>query len=239
MGTWAPTNKIIEDIPDFTVLNVPIFQAWHNTVGVWAKTFFCSSPPSATYMHQWTGSALVQIMACCLFEAKPLPEPMLVYRQLDPWEQVSVKFEWEFYHFLSRKYIWKCILPKWWPFCLGGDELVNHNKAQWCMNHVDIFVMFCILYYITILSPHCQCNPCLLSWLIPLQQGLDIFHEQFLLTIQVLCKIFIAIIQLLAIKSLKFFCTCHDSYAVVSWAKFCCNHLFRIGNIVKQYFHQI
>ena len=44
---------------------------------------FNSSPPSAAYMRQWTGSALVQVMACRLFGAKPLPEPMLTYRQLD------------------------------------------------------------------------------------------------------------------------------------------------------------
>ena len=43
-----------------------------------------SSPPSAAYMHQWTGSALVQIMACLLFINKPLPGPMLPYCQLDP-----------------------------------------------------------------------------------------------------------------------------------------------------------
>ena len=34
VGTWAPTNKIIGDIPDFTVLNVPIFQPRHNIEGV-------------------------------------------------------------------------------------------------------------------------------------------------------------------------------------------------------------
>ena len=44
-------------------------------------------------MCQWTGSALVQVMACCLFSTKPLPKPMLVYYQLDPQEQTSVKFE--------------------------------------------------------------------------------------------------------------------------------------------------
>ena len=32
-------------------------------------------------------------MACRLFGAKPFPEPMLVYCQLDSWEQVSVEFE--------------------------------------------------------------------------------------------------------------------------------------------------
>ena len=32
---------------------------------------FNSSPPSASYMLQWTGSALVQIMACHLFSIEP------------------------------------------------------------------------------------------------------------------------------------------------------------------------
>ena len=32
--------------------------------------------PSAAYMHQWFRSALVQIMACHLFGAKPLSKPM-------------------------------------------------------------------------------------------------------------------------------------------------------------------
>ena len=33
--------------------------------------------PSATYMRRWTGSSFVQVMACRLLGAKPLPEPML------------------------------------------------------------------------------------------------------------------------------------------------------------------
>ena len=84
-----------------------------------------SSPPSAAYMHQWNGSALVQVMACCLFGTKPLPEPMLTYCQLDCWEQISVKLESKFYHFHSRKCIWNCRLPKWRPFCPWGDELTH------------------------------------------------------------------------------------------------------------------
>ena len=35
--------------------------------------------PSDAYMRRWTGSSLVQIMACRLFGAKPLSEPMLEY----------------------------------------------------------------------------------------------------------------------------------------------------------------
>ena len=53
------------------------------------------SPPSPAYIRQWTRSALVQLMTCPLFGAKPLPELMLVYCQLDLWEQILVKFESE------------------------------------------------------------------------------------------------------------------------------------------------
>ena len=46
-------------------------------------------PLNAAYMHQWTGSALVQVMACHLLGAKPLPEPMVSYCQLDFWEYIK------------------------------------------------------------------------------------------------------------------------------------------------------
>ena len=83
-----------------------------------------TSPSSAAYIYlrQWTGSALVQVMACRLFGAKPLPEPMLAYCRLDSWDQISVKFESEFYHFHSRKCIWNCRLSEWRMFCPWGDE---------------------------------------------------------------------------------------------------------------------
>ena len=51
---------------------------------------------SNDYLGQWTGSALLQIMACRLFGAKPLPEAMLAYCKLGHKEQISVKFESKF-----------------------------------------------------------------------------------------------------------------------------------------------
>ena len=48
-------------------------------------------------MRQWIGSALVQIMACRLFGAKPLSKPMLGYCQLDPKEQTWMKFDTKFF----------------------------------------------------------------------------------------------------------------------------------------------
>ena len=58
------------------------------------KKIFNSSPPSAGYMHQGTEPALVQSIACRLFGAEKLAEPMLTYCQLDPKEQTSVEFKW-------------------------------------------------------------------------------------------------------------------------------------------------
>ena len=43
-----------------------------------------SSPHIATYMRQWIGPALVQVMVCRIFGAKPLSKPVLGYYQLDP-----------------------------------------------------------------------------------------------------------------------------------------------------------
>ena len=56
------------------------------------NTHIKSSTPSAAYMRQWTRSALVQIMECRLFSAKPLSKPLLGYCQLDAEQQTSVKF---------------------------------------------------------------------------------------------------------------------------------------------------
>ena len=52
-----------------------------------------SSPPSAAYMRQWIELALVQIMDCCLFGAKPLSKPMLCYIVN---LMLRIKLEWNF-----------------------------------------------------------------------------------------------------------------------------------------------
>ena len=71
-------------------------------------------------MRQRTGSALVQILACRLVGAKPLPEPMRMHCQLGPSEQTSVKFGNT--NFSFRKMYLKMSYGKWWPFCLGVEE---------------------------------------------------------------------------------------------------------------------
>ena len=68
------------------------------------------SPPSATYMRWWTGSALIQIMACRLDGTNPLSEPMLTISQLDPKKYISMKFYLKFKYFYSRKCVSTCRL---------------------------------------------------------------------------------------------------------------------------------
>ena len=64
--------------------------------------------PTDANMRLQPRPPLLHIMACCLFGAKPLYQPMLAYCQLDPWEQTSVKFSSRFKHFHWTKCIWKC-----------------------------------------------------------------------------------------------------------------------------------
>ena len=82
------------------------------------------------HMCQRTGSALVQVMmTCCLFGANPLPQPMLTSCQLDPWEQISVKSELNF--FLSKWIsVWKYHLHDIWvmPGSLFKPLCVNTLK---------------------------------------------------------------------------------------------------------------
>ena len=53
-------------------------------------------------------------MACRLFCAKPLPEPILPYCHLDPKEDISVRFNSKFRSFHSRKCTWKISSAKIW-----------------------------------------------------------------------------------------------------------------------------
>ena len=72
---------------------------------------------SDTYRCQWTGSSLVQVMACHLFGAKPLPEPMLTCLPIISLEtdccEISSKIQ------TFRKMDTKIPSAKCWPFCSG------------------------------------------------------------------------------------------------------------------------
>ena len=87
---WCRYSQSVKEAPDKWIIRryIPYFITFRNLP---VPISLNSSPPSAAYMSQWIGSALVKIMACRLFGAKPLSKPLLGYCQLDPEEQTSVK----------------------------------------------------------------------------------------------------------------------------------------------------
>ena len=87
-----------------------------------------SPPPSATYMHQWTGSVLARIMACCLVGAKPLSAPMLEHYQFDPWNKIQLNINQNSYIFIEEN-IFEQVVCEMGVFCPEGDELSNWNNS--------------------------------------------------------------------------------------------------------------
>ena len=88
------------------------------------------SPPSAAYMRQWIRSALVQVMACRLFGAKPLSKPMLGYCQLHPYKQTSVNIVTKYKTFYSSKYIWNII-------CEMAAIFTLWNNSGWAVTQLQ------------------------------------------------------------------------------------------------------
>ena len=68
-----------------------------------------------------------------LFNDNPLFEPVVVCCQLDTKEHISMKFCLKLKSFHLWIYIWKCVLQKWQPSCLGLNVLdfiqLLHNWA--------------------------------------------------------------------------------------------------------------
>ena len=85
------------------------------------KSVFNASPTSTAYIPQWNESALVQIMACRLFGAKPLSKPMLGDCQLDTYVQTWMQFYSKYKTFHSPKCIWK--------YCLRNDGY--YVRGRW------------------------------------------------------------------------------------------------------------
>ena len=96
-----------------------------------------SSPPSATYMHQWLWSALVEITACCLFSTKPLSKPIWV---IVNWT-LRNKLQWNFNQntklFIHEKasenivYEMAAILSRErWVNCLYTYSLPSHSLTK-------------------------------------------------------------------------------------------------------------
>ena len=89
-----------------------------------------SSPPSAAYMRHGSWSALVQIMACRIFSAKPLSKPHWV---IVNWN-LGNKIQWSFikiYKFSFSKMRMKMSFAQWQPFCPGEMSLKASENGKY------------------------------------------------------------------------------------------------------------
>ena len=82
-------------------------------------------------MCQWTGSALVLVMACHLFGAKPLTEPVLTNYQSIHQELISIKFESKLA--FNEEIHLKNVVYKMSAVC-GGEEWVKVKLVT----HIEI-----------------------------------------------------------------------------------------------------
>ena len=87
------------------------------------KHTMCLLRSNDAYMRPNNIPTLVQIMACRLFGAKPLSEPMQAYCQVEPKEHISVKYYSKFKGFHSRKCTQKCRLRNGGHFVSGLNVL--------------------------------------------------------------------------------------------------------------------
>ena len=82
--------------------NIPCNEILSVTERKWINSLRTSD----AYMRQKTRPSLIQIMGCCLFNAKPLSKSMMTCCQLDHEEHISMKYDLKFISFHSRKCIW-------------------------------------------------------------------------------------------------------------------------------------
>ena len=75
-------------------------------------------------------------MACRLFGAKPLFEPLLPYCQLDPKEHILVKSHLNFASFHSRKCAAKCCLRNSNHFVSASVCWVRAQSRSWASNYI-------------------------------------------------------------------------------------------------------
>ena len=143
---------------------------------------WANSPPScAAYMRQWTGSSLVQIMACRLFGAKPLPQPMLTYYQLDPHWQISKKFEstykptlsfLTFVH-LKKKYCMPlCCKAHDWLFLIPNKKMSVFACERIKMLHLGRASLDRCREAINSLKSDDACLPHCIRWSLPQEMAL-------------------------------------------------------------------
>ena len=95
-------------------------------------------------MHHWTGSSLVQVMACHLFGAEPSPEPMLTYWQRNLLNKFQWHFDWNIMVFteedIFEHVICRMMTILFWPQCVNpffpATQIPQCTSPKSLMHHV-------------------------------------------------------------------------------------------------------
>ena len=147
MISWCSVVKLTprHSFRELHIKAQPTVSLYH--IATRGKVFrFNPSRPSNAYMRRWIGSSFGQIMACVLFGAKPLSQPMLDYCWLELSEQIAVKFELKLLSFHSKWCTWKCRLQSGAHFVTasmcssGAKNSVSSNNYSTYMTAADALV---------------------------------------------------------------------------------------------------
>ena len=99
--------------------------------GVITPQWVDQNPLSAAYMRQWTGSALVQVMASRLFGAKPLPDTNADLLSIGlpgtNFSEIRVRI----LSFSFKKMHWKLLSAKMAAILFREDELTYKHISVW------------------------------------------------------------------------------------------------------------
>ena len=137
-----PLSQAIQPIATQFSKNSYIVIGYRLVSASWA--FVNLLGPSDAYMLQSAWPSLVQIMACRLFGAKLLSEPMPDYCHLSPRQQISLKFEQNTAFFLFNKMHFKNFVCKMGVF-LHRPQCVNVTDAgRICAQEQKVSCHFCV-----------------------------------------------------------------------------------------------
>ena len=105
----------------------------HTLLSIWLRIHVVIKVNQDTDVSRQTYWSENKIMACHLFSTKPLSESVWDYYTLDPWEQLSVKFETKYNNSHDpQKWISKCCLQNRGHFVLASILLLI-----WCANECN------------------------------------------------------------------------------------------------------
>ena len=119
---WSAPEQMGNQTIEPPVIKTQSRSLWRHCNGFNALRY------SDTIWCQITRSSMCQVVTCRLFVTRPLPEPMMPYCPLDPYEAISVKFDSKYIYF--NKVHSEMFSAKCRSFCSGLNTLTRLSQGQ-------------------------------------------------------------------------------------------------------------